>query len=137
MVLMVWLFFLHYTSLCISCDKNLEEFLMLCFVLWTSCCSFLSIKIYVCTWVDILFVNNHIDKCNKNYKKVDILTSILACLSSSVPTTLVAHLTFHVSKLKPIHEDERKKDQKQAYHQRFDLIEHKFVKEVGCILVTM
>jgi hypothetical protein len=26
-------FFLHYTSLCISCDKNLEEFLMLCFVL--------------------------------------------------------------------------------------------------------
>jgi hypothetical protein len=26
-------FFLHYTSLCISCDKNLGEFLMLCFVL--------------------------------------------------------------------------------------------------------
>ncbi len=56
---MVWLFFLHYTSLCISCDKNLEEFLMLCFMLWTSCCSFLSIKIYVCTWVDLLFVNTY------------------------------------------------------------------------------
>ncbi len=31
---------------------------MLCFVLWALCCSFLSIKIYVCTWVDLLFVNN-------------------------------------------------------------------------------
>jgi hypothetical protein len=29
----------------------------LCFVLWALCCSFLSIKIYVCTWVDLLFVN--------------------------------------------------------------------------------
>jgi len=55
---MVWLSFLHYTSLCISCDKNLGEFLMLCFVLWALCCSFLSIKIYVCTWVDLLFVNS-------------------------------------------------------------------------------
>jgi len=26
---------------------------------------------------------HHINKCNKNYRKVDILTSILACLSSS------------------------------------------------------
>jgi hypothetical protein len=33
LVLMVCSFFLHYTSLCISCDENLEEFLMLCFVL--------------------------------------------------------------------------------------------------------
>jgi hypothetical protein len=31
---------------------------MLCFVLWTLCCSFLSIKIYVCTWALLLFVNN-------------------------------------------------------------------------------
>jgi len=54
---MVWLSFLHYTSLCISCDKNLGEFLMLCFVLWALCCSLLSIKVYVCTWVDLLFVN--------------------------------------------------------------------------------
>jgi hypothetical protein len=43
--------------LCISCDKNLEEFLMLCFVLWASCYNFLSIKLYVCTWIDLLFVN--------------------------------------------------------------------------------
>ncbi len=55
---MVCLSFLHYTSLCIPRDKNLGEFLMLCFVLWVLCCSFLSIKIYVCTWVDLLFVNN-------------------------------------------------------------------------------
>ncbi len=55
---MVCFSFLHYTSLCISCDKNLGEFLMLCFVLWTLCCTFLSIKIYVCTWVDLLFVNS-------------------------------------------------------------------------------
>ncbi len=55
---MVCFSFLHYTSLCISCDKNLGEFLMLCFVLWALCCSFLSIKVYVCTWVDLLFVNN-------------------------------------------------------------------------------
>jgi hypothetical protein len=54
---MVWLSFLHYTSLCISCDNNLGKFLMLCFVLWALCCSFLSINIYVCTWVDLLFVN--------------------------------------------------------------------------------
>jgi hypothetical protein len=54
---MVCFSFLHYTSLCISCDKNLGEFLMLCFVLWTLCCSFLSIKIYVCTWALLLFVN--------------------------------------------------------------------------------
>ncbi len=54
---MVCLSFFHYTSLCISCDKNLKEFLMLCFVLWASCYSFLSIKLYVCTWIDLLFVN--------------------------------------------------------------------------------
>jgi hypothetical protein len=48
---------LHYTSLCIACDKNLEEFLMLWFVLWALCYIFLSIKFYVCTWVDLLFVN--------------------------------------------------------------------------------
>jgi hypothetical protein len=54
---MVWFSFLHYTSLYISCDKNFEEFLMLCFMLWTSCFSFLSINIYVYTWVDLLFVN--------------------------------------------------------------------------------
>jgi hypothetical protein len=30
---------------------------MLCFVLWALCSSFLSIKIYVCTWIDLLFVN--------------------------------------------------------------------------------
>jgi len=56
LVLMVCFYFLHYTSLCISCDKNLEELLMLCFVLWASCYSFLSIKFYVCTWIDLLFV---------------------------------------------------------------------------------
>jgi len=55
---MVCLFFFHYTSLCISRDKNLGKFLMLCFVLWVLCCNFLSIKIYVCIWVDLLFVNN-------------------------------------------------------------------------------
>jgi hypothetical protein len=55
---MVWLSFLQCTSLCISCDKNLEEFLMLCSMLWASCFSFLSIKIYVCTWLYLLFVNN-------------------------------------------------------------------------------
>jgi hypothetical protein len=54
---MVCLSFLHYTSLCIFRDKNLGELLMLCFVLWVLCCSFLSIKSYVCTWVDLLFVN--------------------------------------------------------------------------------
>jgi hypothetical protein len=57
---MVCFSFLHYTSLCISCDKNLEEFLMLCFGLWGSCFSFLSIKFYVCTWIDLLFVNNYL-----------------------------------------------------------------------------
>ncbi len=55
---MVWLSFLHCTSLCLWCDKNLEEFLMLCSMLWASCFSFLSINIYVCTWLNLLFVNN-------------------------------------------------------------------------------
>jgi hypothetical protein len=49
---------------------------------------------------------------------------------------LVAHLTFHVSKLKPIHEDKKRKDHKHAYHPRFDYIEHMFVGEVKCILAT-
>jgi len=30
---------------------------MLCSMLWTSCFSFLLIKIYVCTWLNLLFVN--------------------------------------------------------------------------------
>jgi hypothetical protein len=50
--------------------------------------------------------------------------------------TLVAHSIFHVSKLKPIHEDKKRKDQKQAYHLGFDLIEHKFVGEMEGILVV-
>jgi hypothetical protein len=54
---MVCFSFLHCTSLCVSCHKNLEKLLILCFVLWGSCFSFLSIKFYVCTWVDFLFVN--------------------------------------------------------------------------------
>ncbi len=49
---------------------------------------------------------------------------------------LVAHLTFHMSKLKPVHEDKKKKDCKQAYHPRFNLIEHKFIGEMECILAT-
>jgi len=53
-----------------------------------------------------------------------------------LPMTLVAHSTFHVSKLKPIHEDKKRKDKKQAYHPRFDLIEHKLVGEMECILVV-
>jgi hypothetical protein len=39
-----------------------------------------------------------------------------------LPTTLVAHSTFHVSKLKLVHEDKKRKDQKQAYHPRFNLM---------------
>jgi hypothetical protein len=48
----------------------------------------------------------------------------------------MAHLTFHVSKLRLIYEDKKRKDRKQAYHPRFDLIEHKFVAEVKCILIV-
>jgi ABC-type cobalt transport system substrate-binding protein len=51
--------------------------------------------------------------------------------------TLVAHLTFHMSKLKSVHEDKKRKDKKQAYHPWFDLIEHKFIGEVECILVAI
>ncbi len=32
---------------------------------------------------------HHIDKSNKNCRKVDVLTSILACLSSSTPLGFV------------------------------------------------
>ncbi len=49
---------------------------------------------------------------------------------------LVAHPTFRVSKLKQIHENKKRKDQKHAYHLGFDLIEHKLVGEVECILTT-
>jgi hypothetical protein len=49
---------------------------------------------------------------------------------------LVAHSTFHVSKLKPIHENKKRKNQKQVYHSGFDLTEHKFIGEVECILAT-
>jgi hypothetical protein len=53
-----------------------------------------------------------------------------------LPMTLVAHLTFHMSKLKPIHENKKGKDQKQAYHPRFDIIEHKPRRETECILAA-
>ncbi len=66
---MVCLSFLHYTSLCISCDNNLGEFLMLYFVLWALCCSFLSLKIYVCTWVDLLFVNRSTQHTNFHVRR--------------------------------------------------------------------
>jgi excinuclease UvrABC helicase subunit UvrB len=49
---------------------------------------------------------------------------------------LVVHPTFHVSKLKPIHDNKKRKDKKQAYHQRFDIIKHNIIKEVECILAT-
>jgi hypothetical protein len=35
---------------------------------------------------------DHIDKCNKNCRKVDVLTSILACLSSSTCMTILLRL---------------------------------------------
>ncbi len=44
--------------------------------------------------------------------------------------TLVAHPTFHVSKLKLVHEDKKRKDWKHAYQPRFDLIKHKLAGEV-------
>jgi hypothetical protein len=50
--------------------------------------------------------------------------------------TLVANLTFHMSKLKPDHEDKKKKDYKQTYHLGFDLAEHKFIVDMECILAT-
>jgi hypothetical protein len=102
---MVCFSFLHCTSLCISCDKNLEEFLMLCFVLWASCYIFLSIKFYVCTWVDLLFVNMvmwspkpfpkiHLSS-HKLYDRFAKVTSIIPRFASGVnhyncPTTIVA-----------------------------------------------
>jgi len=46
------------------------------------------------------------------------------------PTTLVTHPSFHVSKLKLVHEDKKRKDWKHAYHPRFDLIKHKLAREV-------
>jgi hypothetical protein len=47
-----------------------------------------------------------------------------------LPMTLVAHSTFHVSKLKLVHEDKKRKDWKHAYHLIFDLIKHKLVGEI-------
>lgn len=44
------------------------------------------------------------------------------------------HLTFHVFKLKSIDENERRSNKKQAYHLGFDLIKHRLVGEVKCII---
>jgi len=49
---------------------------------------------------------------------------------------LVAHPTFHVSKLKQVHKDKKKKDWKRAYHPRFTFIKHKLAGEVEGILVA-
>jgi hypothetical protein len=109
---MVCFSFLHYTSLCISCDKNLGEFLMLCFVLWALCCSFLSIKIYVCTWVDLLFVNN-LDICSTSYgKKKDRE-------SNSRPLKVGNWLDPSVCKWSAIH---RWKALEESYNSSLDLI---------------
>jgi hypothetical protein len=53
-----------------------------------------------------------------------------------LPMTLVTHPMFYVSKLKPIHKDKKRKDWKHTYHPRFDLIEHKLVGGVECILTS-
>jgi hypothetical protein len=50
-----------------------------------------------------------------------------------LPTTFVAHSTFHVFKLKLFYKNKKKKNKKHAYHLRFDFIEHKLVGEVECI----
>ncbi len=51
-----------------------------------------------------------------------------------LPTMFMAHPTFHVSKLKSFHKYKKNKDKKQAYHLRFDTIEHRFASEVECTM---
>lgn len=52
-----------------------------------------------------------------------------------LPTTFVAHSTFHVSKLKLFYKNKKKNNKKHAYHLRFDIIEHRLLGEVECIQV--
>jgi hypothetical protein len=78
-------------------------------------------------WIIPKYMNPYIKVLHKPL--LNIYTLLL-------PTTLVVHPTFHVSKLKPFNEDKRRKDRKHAYHPRFDLIKHKLTREAKCILAT-
>jgi len=57
-----------------------------------------------------ILANRFIPKYVGPYKV--ILKPHLDVYTLQLPMTLVAHQTFHVSKLKPVHEDTKKKDQK-------------------------
>jgi hypothetical protein len=92
-------------------------------------------------WLNIKYLKNFETLANKFVPKYVGPYTIIHkphpnVYTFQLPMTLVAHSTFHVSKLKPIHEDKKRKDQKQAYHPRFDLIGHKFAREVECILAA-
>jgi len=51
-----------------------------------------------------------------------------------LPTTFMAHLTFHVSKLKLFKMDDKKPERKQKYHKGFNLMEHQLTAKIECIL---
>lgn len=53
-----------------------------------------------------------------------------------LPTTFVAHLTFHVSKSKPFKTNDKRPKKKHEYHKRFNLMEHQLMAEIKCILGT-
>jgi hypothetical protein len=55
-------------------------------------------------------------------------------LNTLLATTFVAHLTFHVSKLKPFKVDDKRLERKHEYHKGFNLMEHQLVVEIECIL---
>lgn len=48
--------------------------------------------------------------------------------------TFVAHLMFHVSKLKLFKVNDKKLERKQEYHKGFNIMEHRLIVEIKCIL---
>jgi hypothetical protein len=51
-----------------------------------------------------------------------------------LPTTFMAHPTFHVSKLKWFKVDDKRPKNKQKYHKGFNLMEHRLTTEIECNL---
>lgn len=56
------------------------------------------------------------------------------CVLQVAPKCLLFVVANNIRDESHTNEDKKKKDKKQTYHSRFDIIEHRLIGEVECIL---